>query len=116
MDARLVIPAPAEIHPLLTKATGSRFRGATHLLSPYFAQPANFGSGKPGTPTRIAKIPPECGSRSSSSGARFCRADVTNSVLRSGPPKAHIVGHIAGTANSASVSPRGERRTTFPPR
>ena len=47
---------------------------------------------------------------------RFWRALVTNSVFRSGPPNAHMVGHIAGTANSATIAPRGDRRTTLPPR
>ena len=42
-----------------------------------YAQPANFASGIPGTSARMAKIPPDCGSRNSSSGSRRWRAVVT---------------------------------------
>ena len=34
-------------------------------------QPANFGSGNPGTSTCIAKMPPDCGSRASSAASRI---------------------------------------------
>ena len=63
-------------------------------------------SGRPATSTRMANRLPECGRAASSAAGRLVRAEVTYRVLRSGPPKATIVGQRAGTGYSArSVHP-----------
>ena len=59
------------------KAVVSNCMGGGITVNGREAYPANAGSGRPGTSTVIAKMPPDKGSAASSSAARICRALVT---------------------------------------
>ena len=75
--------APVAVVPTLCNASRRRYAVASNCMRgtasgpDVIRQPANNGSGRPGTSTAIAKIPPEWGSRESSPASRICRALVT---------------------------------------
>lgn len=73
------------------------------------------GSGNPATVARIRKVAPDCGLSCSRSGETPSRAEVTNMVERSGPPKAMLVILSARKATLVRHCPSGVQHETFAP-